>query len=272
MNAQSTRILFFKANPHHGPDGRFAPVSGASGATPLSSAEITTIQQARAYWRAHFANKTLALNVHSANPDNEKNKPIPIKVRFSDTSHAYTGDSGGRHNKTGKRIFDEKRAKALDRLIPTIEHPKQRIRNFDADLLLEGRINHEYYTVVLKWRAALEVYEFTSTHFKPVHEVDDLIRHQSRRNNEGPLRKASLCCGSASPPPRSPVLEASFECRISPPGVTTDLSEDSVGSGRTEQSLPSIADLFKACPPLQQAHTLLLWRDDEPAVAALSAS
>ena len=58
------------------------------------------------------------------------------------------------------------------------------------------------------------------------------------RNNEGPLQKASLRCGSASLPPHSPVLEASYECGLLPPGVTSDLSEDSAGSGQTEQSLP----------------------------------
>ena len=33
--------------------------------------------------------------------------------------------------------------------------------------------------------------------------------------------------------------------------------------------LPALSDLFKAFPALKHAHTVCLWRDDEPAVAAL---
>jgi SNF2 family DNA or RNA helicase len=269
--AQFPHILFFKGGPGsgwYGPEhgGNHGP--GASGASPPSSAEITTLEQAQAYWRAHFSGKTIALNVHNA----DNSDPIPIKVRFGDTNHAYTTDADKRHGKSKKRAFIEKRAKAMDRIIPTIEHPKQRIRNFDADLLLEGRIDGEHYTIVLKWHAVAEVYEFKSAHFKSAQEIADLSRNQSRKNNEGPLRKSEPCRGehgteNQDDPEHPQALRLS-----SPYGSEASSRDVALGSQLPEapvdparnclDSLPSIADLFKAYPPLEHAHTLLLWDAD----------
>lgn len=253
-----------------GPDHGGTHGPGASGASPPtlpSSAGITTLEQAQAYWRTHFAKKVMALNVHGAG----RNQPIPIHVRFSDTHHAYTTDAGGRQ-KTGQRVFDLQRAHAMDRILRTIEHPKRRLRNFHADLLLEGKAHGHQYTVVLTWREAAQVYEFHSAHFKPIQEVERLARENDPRKNSGPLQKSEPGSGEPLPSPHSPALQTPYGVGLRPrvsPQTCRPGDVSSAGSGRTMIILPALSDLFKAYPPLEQAHTLLLWRADEPPVAAL---
>lgn len=151
------------------------------------SSHIETDEQAKAYWRAHFAGKVIPLAVHSAK--NSK-PPIRIKVRFdAANNHAFSSDVGGK-NKVGVRKFDVKRAKAMSRILRTIEYPKTRSRNYDADLLFERIVDGESFTVVLTWRASSKIYEFHSSHFKSVDEVRRLIAHNDRIKNDGPLQKS----------------------------------------------------------------------------------
>ncbi|HRQ04349.1 MAG TPA: hypothetical protein PK580_00135 [Nitrosomonas halophila] len=151
------------------------------------STYIENQDQAKAYWREHFAGKTIPLVVHSTN---KSKSPIPIKVRFDDKNdHAFTSDAGGK-NKIGVRKFNAKRAKAMSRIVKTIEYPKVRVRNYEADLLFERNIGNEQFTVVLTWRPSSGVYEFHSSHFRSTEEVRRLIAHNDRSKNNGPLQKS----------------------------------------------------------------------------------
>lgn len=248
---------------------------GASGAEPPtlpSSATIATLEQAQAYWRGHLQGKTLPFRVQAGS------RQIPIKVRFGNTDHAYTADEGGRA-KTGRRIFDVKRAQAMDRILQTIEHPQRRLRNFYADLLLERRIGNEHYTIVLTWRDAHKVYEFHSAHFKSIQEVERLSRENDRRKNEGPLQKSEPGSGERGYSTEYRQMRPQALRLSSPYGAEASTRDVALGSQLTGSPLdpargcaiilPALSDLFKACPPLERAPTLLLWRDDEPAIAAL---
>ncbi len=156
--------------------GRWLPMSG----------HITSLGQARDWWKEHLGGKVLQLKVHSRDP---KKLPIKIKVRFDPNSdHAFTDDIGGKQ-KTGQRVFDAKRAQAMSRIPQVIEHPKARARNYHADLLFEAPVNGEQYTVVLTWHDAAGLYEFRSAHFKPAADVRMLLAQQDRQKNKGPLQK-----------------------------------------------------------------------------------
>lgn len=148
-------------------------------------------------------------------------KAYPIKVRFdADNTHAFTADIGGQQ-KTGKRGFDPDRAHALGRLLQVIDHPQRRLRDWDADLLLEQRIGGRHYTVVLKWEAG-DTYRFSSAHFKTIEDVTRLFRRQNPRKNNGPLQKSEP--SSAFPDASSP-----HGAGVIPFGVTSA----ALGSGQT---------------------------------------
>ena len=120
-------FLFFKANPNHDRLGRFA--HGAGGGPPLlpPSAGIGTAAQAEAYWRTHFAGKTLKLHVKT------KANTYSLSVRFDDANtHMWTraadaGDDVAAYDrpaaKVGPRTLDPHRAKLMDRLFSTIAAP-----------------------------------------------------------------------------------------------------------------------------------------------------
>lgn len=149
-----------------------------------SSAGLDTLENARHYWRYHYGGYVRHLEVHLSG-----RAPIPIKVRFDESNeHAFTTDAGGKE-KTGERMFDEKRAKAMSRILQVIEHPKARARNYHADLMFEAPVGGEHYTVVLTWRDVAKLYEFHSAHFKTIDEVRRLLAHQDHRKNSGPLQK-----------------------------------------------------------------------------------
>jgi len=198
------------------PQGPGSGGSAGTGAPVLpSSASLSTLDEARAWWRAHLGGKTLALTVHSGG------KAYPIKVRFdADNTHAFTADIGGQQ-KTGKRGFDPDRAHALGRLLQVIDHPQRRLRDWDADLLLEQRIGGRHYTVVLKWEAG-DTYRFSSAHFKTIEDVTRLFRRQNPRKNNGPLQKSEP--SSAFPDASSP-----HGAGVIPFGVTSA----ALGSGQT---------------------------------------
>lgn len=220
-------VVFFKARgwwgPAHGGDHRVqSPQNDGGGGgsnlpTMPSSANLSSLDQARAYWREHFGGKTLPLVVHSGG------KKYPIKVRFwLDNDHAFTSDVGGRQ-KVGYRDFDPDRAQALDRLLQVISHPQRRLRDWDADLLLEKRVGNRHYTVVLKWESA-DTYRFSSAHFKTIEDVSRLFRRQNPTKNNGPLQKSEPL--SAFPDASSPHGAGGL-----PFGVTSA----ALGSGRTSR-------------------------------------
>jgi hypothetical protein len=150
-----------------------------------SSEHISTEDQAKEYWGKHFGGKTLDLTVHSGKGADGNKRKIPVRVRFGvDNDHAYTDDAGGKQ-KTGVRVFDKDRAQAMQRILSVIEHPKRRLRNYYADLLLERQIGGKHYTVVLTWRDSVDLYEFHSAHFKSARDVELLQRHNERGKNKG---------------------------------------------------------------------------------------
>jgi hypothetical protein len=149
------------------------------------SAGIDTLDQARDWWAQHLGGKTLALEVQTGA------KPTSIRVEFDpDLPDAYTDSKDAAGQKLAHRLFSEKRARAMDRIVQTIEHPSRRIRNFGADLLLERKFDGEHFTVVLKWNSARKVYGFTSSHYLPVGKVADLQEKQDGQKNGGPLQKS----------------------------------------------------------------------------------
>lgn len=127
-------------------DAVFGAALDSATALP-SSAELSTMDEARTYWRTHFGGKILSLTVHSGG------KEFPIKVRFdAGNDHAYTDSQDDSGKKLSRRVFSLKRAQAMSRILPVIEYPKRRLRNHWGVLLLEGRRGSEHYTVVLTWR------------------------------------------------------------------------------------------------------------------------
>lgn len=170
-------VLFFKGGPG---SGWFGPPQG----THLpSSAHLANLDEARTWWRTNLGGKTLALTVHSGG------KEYPIRVRFdAENDYAYTDSRDASGAKLARRVFGTKRAQAMARIPAVIEHPRLRLRNHGADLLLEGRLHSEHYTVVLTWKEA-DVYVFDSAHFRSAREVLSLQRHQDHGKNNGPLQK-----------------------------------------------------------------------------------
>ena len=115
MNTPIPRILFCKANSRHGHDGRFAP-----GAALPSSAEITTLEQAKAYWREHFVGDGQPVPVTV----NFKGQPFAIHVTFSST-HAYTKERAKwKQTKQGpRRELDLARATRMDAIWHVLSAP-----------------------------------------------------------------------------------------------------------------------------------------------------
>lgn len=154
---------------------------------PTSSSDIQTLQEAKDYWIKHFANKTLKLVVTSGKDKKGMPKKIPIKVFFDkDNNHAFTEDE----NKTGDnalRLFNLKRAQAIDKIIPTIESPHVRLKHHGADLLFERLVSGHHFTVVLQWQNFQERYRFQSAHFQTAEQVFLLLKNKDTRKGEGLL-------------------------------------------------------------------------------------
>ncbi len=152
-----------------------------------SSEDIQTMEDAQAYWRKHFGNKTLKLVVKSGKNPNGTPKKIPIKVFFDiDNNHAFTWDE----HKTGNnalRLFNLKRAQAMDSIIPTIQAPHIRFKHHGADLLLERLIDGHHFTIVLQWQNFQERYRFQSAHHKSIEQVTVLFKGRDTQKGEGPL-------------------------------------------------------------------------------------
>lgn len=151
------------------------------------SSDIQTLEEAQSYWRKNFGNKTLKLVITSGKNPNGTPKKITIKVFFDkDNNHAFTEDE----NKTGDnalRLFNVKRAQAMDSIIPTIQAPHLRFKHHGADLLLERIISGHRFTVVLQWQTFQERYRFQSAHHKSIEQVEELFRGRDTKKGEGPL-------------------------------------------------------------------------------------
>lgn len=236
--------IFLKGNAGSGwfspPDGTHLP----------SSAHIETVEQARDYWREHFDGKVMSLTVHTGG------REIPVKVRFdADCPDAYTDSRDESGSKLEMRRFSVKRSRAMDRILSTIAHPYRRLRNWNADLLLEARKRGEHFTVVLTWREAARLYEFHSSHFKTVAEVQRLHQKQDARKNNGPLQKSEPYCAGPS------VFKANYEAGVSPTGSQL---RNVAPARNCAVNLPSFHEIVKAAPKLTKAHTVFLLCNDDP--------
>lgn len=151
------------------------------------SSEIETLEQAQTYWVHKFGNKTLKLIVTSGKDKKGMPKKIAIKVFFDKkNNHAFTEDE----HKTGKnelRTFNLQRAKAIDKIIPTIEAPHVRLKHHGADLLFERLLYGYHFTVVLQWQPFQEYYRFQSAHFQTAEQVSLLLKNKDTRKGEGLL-------------------------------------------------------------------------------------
>lgn len=128
---------------------------GASITTALlpPSSAIKTFAEAQTYYQIHLAGKTIDLSVQL------KSGPYPLKVYFSaDNAHAYTHKAKNnetpdtwdnpRHRR-GPRVFDQERAKMLDRLIPTVQHPWKLLGDNGSDLYFSQQQDNGYHYLVV---------------------------------------------------------------------------------------------------------------------------
>jgi hypothetical protein len=223
--------------------GWFGPPKGTHTA---KSTGLDTLARARQWWADNLGGKSLEVDCETGG------KIIPLRIEFDATiPDAYTDSQDESGNKLPKRLFSAKRAAAMDRILPTIHHPKRRLRNYGADLLLEAVSNREHFTVVLKWNAVRKNYGFTSSHFKSIEEVQRLQRNQDPGKNNGPLQKSEPFCAGPS------VFKAHYEAGVSPTGSqlldvapTRDCTPIIGDFGHFSKALPldfsSSADLLKA--------------------------
>ncbi|MDR1529833.1 MAG: hypothetical protein LBS40_05480 [Burkholderiales bacterium] len=235
--------------------GWFSPPNGDHGSSSLPSSEhIANEEQAKEYWDTHYGGKTMNLTVHSGKNADGGKRAIPIRVHFDEKNdHAYTEDEGGRQ-KTGYRMFDKKRAQAMSRILSVIEYPKLRLRNFTADLLLERNIGGNHYTIVLTWRDEKGLYDFRSAHFKEAREVQYMLQHNERRNNEGPLQKSDPSQTDFAD--LQDAQHRDFSHRWLPIFRS--------GNGLPIEIMPSFDELCKAFPALEGAETVFLFHCDDP--------
>lgn len=158
-----------------------------------SSANISSLAEAKAYWNQHFKGKTFTLQVHSRkSPEKGGHEPISILVYFGDTNHAYSEKPPGASHHNDERVVSLERAKMMDQIITTIQHPHARLISRGNDLLIAAPIKEKQYTVALKWRDAKKVYGFESAHFKNEKQINDirLTQLSERKNrNKGELQR-----------------------------------------------------------------------------------
>lgn len=239
-------VLFLKANPHHDRLGRFARApegKGGAGAAPPNSAAIETEEQAKAYWRAHFAGRRLPLRI------SYEGHTISSAVVFdADNDHAFTvgsWDSSGRKRK--ERTFALDRARRMDRILTTIQAPDRVLDSKGSDLFLEKRIGDTHYLIALRWRERTGAYEFQSAYPVTVADLVKLRRGgaqptRPKGKKETPLRKGGGVPISAFLVFDSSVAGQSGASQRPPEGTTRVAASPGV-------NIRELAGLFKALPP-----------------------
>lgn len=184
---------FVKIHAVNGEDG------GKSGKKTLpaphlpSSAQISSLAEAEAYWNSHFKGKTYALQVHSRKASEKGgHEPISILVYFGDTNHAYSEKPEGASHRNNERVVSLERAKMLDQIIATIQHPHARLISRGNDLLIAAPVKGQQYTVALTWRDVQKLYSFESAHFKTERQINDIKfgqTNEKKNKNKGVLQK-----------------------------------------------------------------------------------
>lgn len=237
-------VLFFKSDGQ----GWFAPPEG----THLPSSEgITSLEEAKRYWLQHFGGKTIPVKVH------EKDKQHRIRVVFSlYNDHAYTDSLDAQGRKLPERVFSQKRSRVMSRLLNVISRPVRKIRSHQKDLLIEGAVNGEHYTVVLAWEHARE-FKFISAHFKTAEQVREMLANQSPRKTGNPLHKSAtkqrpihfwMSLRTYEGPSVFRGLAETETQRLSPPQAANIGPESAAPSRNRRVSMPQKSNLGKANP------------------------
>ena len=144
------QVLFFKGGEgsgNHGHGGRPGKVGGsAPHEAPSSSADISSLDQAHAYWKKHF---------ETGSPHHVDCKYGKRRYQFSVTfqrNHAYTSDSM-QVSVDDYRSFDIDRAQTMDRIWDVLRHPHvvtdsraSRAKVFDREIV----VSSQYGRVVLE--------------------------------------------------------------------------------------------------------------------------
>ncbi|HRU07198.1 MAG TPA: hypothetical protein P5137_15640 [Candidatus Brocadiia bacterium] len=200
-------------NPNHHPvgaaggrGGQFAP----KGEGLASSRGIKTEEQARAWFKAFAAASPYAFNVHSGG----KAMPISLKVDPR-ANHPYT--KGAKGARESQRVFDARRAKQMDRIIPVVAHPQVIVESNERpkEVYLGAKDEKgDWYVVVLKPESVRRdgtVVEVLTTAF-PAADADDDKREYVRkmRTQRRTLPGRSLKRGLASDSCESKASELLF--------------------------------------------------------------
>lgn len=185
---ESPRLLFLKGGEgsgNHGHAGRPGMVGGSAPHTTApalpSSAGIASANEARDYWRSHFAGRTLTLHVRV------KSGTYPVEVRFDDANtHMWTrsarpGEEPDAYDrpkgKAGPRVFDPQRAALMDRMFTTIERPWKVFGHGVSNIYLGTRLpSGGVYTVVLEVDAPGRC-TFASAYPRSKGEIGNLVRN-----------------------------------------------------------------------------------------------
>jgi hypothetical protein len=261
MSARSIPILFLKSFPDHkgrpGQRGGSLPKSSSEidgdkshGARLPSSADISSLKEARQYWLAHFGGKTCRSTIH------RKSGESVVDVYFDpDNTHAYT-EKKDRQNPGAGRQFSVRRAVLMSRILETIERPTVTLESKGkTDLFFEKVEANTHQCVALRWSDARGRYEFASAHIWTDEELKQARRPPERGGLRGapirgkrksPMQKAIGPCSTVA------VLESSDS------GILEDYPGDARCGGRSrhDESLFFVADLVKALYPDQEWTTV----------------
>jgi post-segregation antitoxin (ccd killing protein) len=163
-----------KANSHHDGLGRFAKNNDNHPYLPKSD-DINTLQEAKAYFSNHIAGHW-RITIH------RKSGCFSAIINFNENqNHAYTKAD----KTTGKRNFDQQRARLMQHLIETISKPDIILENGNRDVYIEKQKTDSYYAVVLEWRNDAKEYRFRSAHCWDKKEYDRNVQTYRRPKARG---------------------------------------------------------------------------------------
>jgi superfamily II DNA or RNA helicase len=202
-----TVLLFAKGGPgsgNHGHGGRPGKIGGsgpgverlADDYLPPSSANVTTAEEARAYWKANLQGRTIEMGAKAGG------REFTFKVHLGEGSHGWTRgsdkdaprpDGPVEARDGGDRWFDPERARRLDLIIPTLLRPYKLVEGSEGSSLyvyykpVDGRGR---YVVALKPIDGTQDQEwrFASAHIHEGSRGDAVLKR--RPVGKGMLRKA----------------------------------------------------------------------------------
>jgi len=226
-----------KANSHHDGLGRFAKNNDNHPYLPKSD-DINTLQEAKAYFSNHITGYW-RITIH------RKSGCFSAIINFNENqNHAYTKAD----KTTGKRNFDQQRARLMQHLIETISKPDIILENGNRDVYIEKQKTDSYYAVVLEWRNDAKEYRFRSAHCWDKKEYDRNVQTYRRpkargsklEKNKAPERlKKSFGASTAFTRLRDMIeeLQPSPDCR----SVVGQLNESGWELAETSSCSPTIS-------------------------------